>query len=91
MAITKGRITHERAVQVTHKDTRVLVSWDGKVQYTTVQDGWTSEAAAIREAYRMLIDTVGYHVEVIAEPIHHNGRGWTKGAGHYTVRLRVAP
>jgi hypothetical protein len=57
--MTKGKILNERAVKVTHEGNRVHVSWDGKVQYSAVQDGWTSEASAIREAYRMLLDTVG--------------------------------
>jgi hypothetical protein len=87
--MNKGKILHERAVEVTHDGGLVNVHWDGMLQYSTRQDGWTSEAGAIREAYTMLIDTVGTYTEVIPEPLHHNGTGWTKGAGHYTVRLRV--
>jgi hypothetical protein len=89
MATTKGKIVREYAVTVEHKDARVLVSWDGKVQYSTVQDGWTSEASAIREAATFLLDTEGCWVEVQPAPLHHNGTGWTKGAGHYVMRLRV--
>jgi hypothetical protein len=85
----KGKILHEQVVTVEHSDDRVHVSWKGHRQYSTAQDGWTTEASAIREAYTMLLDTQGCWVEVIAEPLHHNGTGWTKGAGHYTVRLRV--
>lgn len=84
---TKGKIMNERAVKVTHKDNRVQVSWDGAVQYSAHQDGWTSEASAIREAYTMLIDTVGCYVEVIADRLPVSSP-W-QGAGHYTVRLRV--
>lgn len=89
MAATKGRIVREYAVTVEHKESRVLVSWDGQVQYSTVQDGWTSEAGAIREAATFLLDTLGCWVEIQSQPLHHNGTKWTKSAGHYVMRLRV--
>jgi hypothetical protein len=82
--MTKGKILNERAVKVTHEGNRVLVHWDGKVQYSAVQDGWTSEASAIREAYRMLLDTVGAQVEITPDPYSEG-----VGAGNYTVRMRV--
>jgi hypothetical protein len=85
MARTKGKILNERTVTVKHEDCRVLVSWDGKVQYSTVQDGWLAENSAIREAYRMLIDTEGCWVEIWPAPFT------PCGGGEYTVRLRVAP
>lgn len=74
----KGKILAEHAVTVEHRDGRVHVSWDGKVQYSTIQDGWTSEASAIREAATILLDTVGCWVEVQPQT-----------SADYVMRLRV--
>lgn len=95
---TKGKVLAEYAVTVTHNDRHVLVSWDGAVQYRALQDGWTSEAGAIREAARFLLDTDGCYVEVVQDyaparcPREKGGCLVSHSApvqGHYSMRLRV--
>jgi hypothetical protein len=89
MSTTEGKIIAERALVVTHEDDRVNIHHNGKRVYAVYQDGWTTEREALREYVKWAYDTTGTYTEVIPEPLHHNGTGWTKGAGHYTVRLRV--